>query len=107
MGAESRKKSSYLRLVRVALMSDGYTPIRDGLTELGRRVLDEAREEIRRADQALDEADRMLPKLACPKCGHPYSTVKNSRGLSQDGVVRRRRECTACGSRYSTAERII
>ncbi len=81
-------------------MADRYTPIRDGLTEIGKRVLEEALAEI-------DEADRMLPKIACPKCGHPYSVVKNSRGLTQDGVVRRRRECTACGSRYSTAERII
>ena len=54
-----------------------------------------------------DEADRHTPKLACPHCGHLYSKVINSRGLSRDGAVRRRRVCSQCASRYSTAERVI
>jgi len=59
------------------------------------------------ADGYRDEADRHTPKLACPSCGHLYSRVINSRGLSRDGGVRRRRVCSQCASRYSTAERVI
>lgn len=53
-----------------------------------------------------DEADRHTPKLACPNCGHRYSRVINSRGALGDSV-RRRRVCSQCASRYSTAERVI
>lgn len=40
---------------------------------------------------------------ACPACGAAGTAVKDSRTRG-DGVVRRRRECTACGHRFSTME---
>ncbi len=41
--------------------------------------------------------------MRCPFCRHPESRVVDSRDAS-DGV-RRRRECEACGRRFSTVER--
>ncbi len=40
--------------------------------------------------------------LRCPKCGDDQSYVVDSRSV--DGGVRRRRECCACGNRYTTYE---
>jgi len=40
----------------------------------------------------------------CPYCGGQESRVIDSRGL--DKVVRRRRKCLACGTRFTTYERI-
>ncbi len=42
--------------------------------------------------------------IKCPFCGDIDSKVIDSRGLN-DGI-RRRRECIACGERYTTYERI-
>ena len=42
--------------------------------------------------------------MHCPKCGHDDSKVIESRGTGD--AVRRRRECLACGSRYTTYERV-
>ncbi|MCA9673181.1 MAG: transcriptional repressor NrdR [Myxococcales bacterium] len=44
--------------------------------------------------------------MKCPFCGHQQNKVIDSR-LSKDGdVIRRRRECEACGSRFTTYERV-
>ncbi len=44
--------------------------------------------------------------MQCPVCGHEEDKVVDSR-LAEDGrATRRRRECLACGSRYTTFERI-
>ncbi len=42
--------------------------------------------------------------MKCPYCGHPDSKVIDSR--EADESVRRRRECLACSSRFTTYERI-
>ena len=44
--------------------------------------------------------------MKCPFCGNLDSKVVDSR-LSDDGAsIRRRRECTACGKRYTTYEKV-
>lgn len=44
--------------------------------------------------------------MRCPFCGHEDSQVKDSRP-TEDGVsIRRRRQCEACGARFTTFERI-
>ena len=42
--------------------------------------------------------------MHCPYCGRKESRVIDSRSL--DEVVRRRRQCLACGARFTTYERI-
>jgi transcriptional regulator NrdR family protein len=46
--------------------------------------------------------DYMNDGLACPKCGNGSSSVVDSRPAI-DGI-RRRRECGACTTRYTTIE---
>ncbi|HIU59858.1 MAG TPA: transcriptional repressor NrdR [Candidatus Stercoripulliclostridium merdigallinarum] len=44
--------------------------------------------------------------MRCPFCGNMDSKVVDSR-VSDDGAsIRRRRECTACGKRYTTYEKV-
>ena len=44
--------------------------------------------------------------MKCPYCGNMDSKVVDSR-LSDDGAsIRRRRECTSCGKRYTTYEKV-
>ncbi len=43
--------------------------------------------------------------MKCPACQHPETKVVDSR-VSKDGAaIRRRRECLACGFRFTTYER--
>ncbi len=42
--------------------------------------------------------------LKCPSCGGNENTVTNRRNHKKG--VRRRRECSACGARYSTVESV-
>lgn len=44
--------------------------------------------------------------LKCPKCGNITSKVKYTRKVV-GGTIRRRRECLACPSRFTTEERIV
>lgn len=48
--------------------------------------------------------------MRCPYCGHNDSRVIDSRETGVEskagGSIRRRRECTACGNRYTTYERL-
>ncbi len=92
-------------------MTDPYTPIRDGLTEIGRRVLDDAIEEIRKADDALAIAEdrrrverRRTDKMECPHCGAMQSKVTDARPGQTSGGFWRRRECGGCGKRFTTEE---
>jgi transcriptional repressor NrdR len=41
----------------------------------------------------------------CPFCAHEDTRVVDSRVVEDGGSVRRRRECEACGKRFSTYER--
>ncbi len=46
--------------------------------------------------------------MQCPVCDHPDSRVVDSRSVESpaEPAVRRRRECEACGHRFTTFERI-
>lgn len=46
-----------------------------------------------------------LVGILCPQCGTNSSRVLDSR--ERPGAIRRRRECTRCGGRWSTDERTI
>jgi transcriptional repressor NrdR len=45
--------------------------------------------------------------VRCPYCEADDDTVVDSRSLETGAAVRRRRECLACGRRYTTHERVV
>jgi transcriptional repressor NrdR len=45
-------------------------------------------------------------EVKCPYCNHLDDKVIDSRPTDEHTVIRRRRECLACGSRYTTYEKI-
>ncbi len=44
--------------------------------------------------------------MRCPFCAHDDSQVKDSRPTEDGAAIRRRRQCEACGARFTTFERI-
>jgi len=44
--------------------------------------------------------------LRCPFCAHEDSQVKDSRPSEDGASIRRRRQCEACGARFTTFERV-
>ena len=44
--------------------------------------------------------------MRCPFCGDADTQVKDSRPTEDNTAIRRRRLCTACGSRFTTFERV-
>lgn len=44
--------------------------------------------------------------MRCPFCAHDDSQVKDSRPTEDSGAIRRRRQCPACGARFTTFERV-
>lgn len=44
--------------------------------------------------------------MRCPYCQNDDTQVKDSRPTEDGAVIRRRRECTKCGERFSTFERV-
>jgi transcriptional repressor NrdR len=44
--------------------------------------------------------------MRCPFCGHDDTQVKDSRPTEDNSAIRRRRFCPACGSRFTTFERV-
>ena len=44
--------------------------------------------------------------MRCPFCGHEDSQVKDSRPSEDGAAIRRRRQCEACGARFTTFERV-
>ena len=42
--------------------------------------------------------------MKCPACGAPDSRVLDSRPVDEGASIRRRRECPACGKRFTTYE---
>lgn len=44
--------------------------------------------------------------MRCPFCGHLEDKVVDSRASKEGERIRRRRECAACGKRYTTYERV-
>ena len=44
--------------------------------------------------------------MRCPFCGHQETQVKDSRPTEDNSSIRRRRQCPACGARFTTFERV-
>jgi transcriptional repressor NrdR len=44
--------------------------------------------------------------MRCPFCHHEDSQVKDSRPTEDGSAIRRRRQCPACGARFTTFERV-
>ena len=44
--------------------------------------------------------------MKCPACANKESKVVDSRPVSDGNMIRRRRECLACGKRFTTRESI-
>jgi transcriptional repressor NrdR len=44
--------------------------------------------------------------MKCPVCGHQEDRVIDSRSAKEGSAIRRRRECLACGHRFTTYEEI-
>ena len=44
--------------------------------------------------------------MKCPKCGKDDDKVLDSRTAREGAAIRRRRECCACGYRFTTYEEI-
>ena len=44
--------------------------------------------------------------MVCPYCTHPENKVCDSRESEDGKTTRRRRECTKCGKRFTTYERV-
>ena len=44
--------------------------------------------------------------MRCPFCAHDDSQVKDSRPAEDNGAIRRRRQCSSCGARFTTFERV-
>lgn len=45
--------------------------------------------------------------MRCPFCGGTDTQVKDSRPAEDGSVTRRRRECSGCGARFSSVERVV
>ena len=45
-----------------------------------------------------------MPIMKCPTCSSPDSRVLDSRPVDDDSSIKRRRECTVCGRRFTTYE---
>ena len=44
--------------------------------------------------------------MKCPKCGADEDRVLDSRAAREGAAIRRRRECAACGHRFTTYEEV-
>ncbi|WP_232219501.1 hypothetical protein [Hydrogenivirga sp. 128-5-R1-1] len=44
--------------------------------------------------------------MKCPKCGSLHDKVVDTRQSKDATVIRRRRECVECGTRFTTYERL-
>lgn len=44
--------------------------------------------------------------MKCPRCGNGEDKVLDSRSVREGAAIRRRRECIACGCRFTTHEEI-
>ncbi len=45
-----------------------------------------------------------IETMRCPSCGQRESRVLDSRPVEEDSSIKRRRECVACGRRFTTYE---
>lgn len=44
--------------------------------------------------------------MRCPFCAHDDTQVKDSRPTEDNTAIRRRRQCSSCGARFTTFERV-
>jgi len=44
--------------------------------------------------------------MRCPFCAHDDTQVKDSRPTEDNASIRRRRQCSSCGARFATFERV-
>lgn len=44
--------------------------------------------------------------MRCPFCGNEDTQVKDSRPTEDNSAIRRRRQCSNCGARFTTFERV-
>ena len=44
--------------------------------------------------------------MRCPFCAHDDTQVKDSRPTEDNAAIRRRRQCSSCGARFTTFERV-
>ncbi|MDX1402683.1 MAG: transcriptional regulator NrdR, partial [Kiloniellales bacterium] len=44
--------------------------------------------------------------MRCPFCGNDDTQVKDSRPTEDHAAIRRRRQCSNCGARFTTFERV-
>jgi transcriptional repressor NrdR len=44
--------------------------------------------------------------MRCPFCAHDDTQVKDSRPTEDGSSIRRRRQCSSCGARFTTFERV-
>ena len=44
--------------------------------------------------------------MKCPYCGEQESRVLDSRAARDSTTIRRRRECSRCGKRFTTMEKV-
>ena len=44
--------------------------------------------------------------MRCPFCAHDDTQVKDSRPTEDNTSIRRRRQCSSCGARFTTFERV-
>ena len=58
----------------------------------------------RRTQKNPEEHKRNEKTMNCPFCRHDDSRVVDSRPVEEGALIRRRRECTACGRRFTTSE---
>src|SRR4028118_1720282 len=45
--------------------------------------------------------------MKCPQCGTPDTRVVDSRPADEGALLRRRRQCDACNTRFTTHERVL
>jgi transcriptional repressor NrdR len=57
------------------------------------------------ATASVGVAPDSFPAVRCAACGHLDSKVVDSRQSDDGGAIRRRRQCLACGQRFTTFER--
>lgn len=48
-----------------------------------------------------------MKTMSCPKCGSNESDVKDTRPIDSGNQIRRRRQCRACGERFTTRETTV
>lgn len=57
------------------------------------------------SEEGVDPIPSRIRRVRCPDCSSEETKVKESRRAEEGASVRRRRECSSCGHRFTTFER--